>query len=193
MADVQSMADPSGPPATWCRVRRAREANLAEINRVIAASKAHWDYPAAYLEAALPLLMIDEPYLAGHLCFEIVDESKTVVCFLAVAEEGGEHLLDHLWVRPDRLGRGIGRLACEHVFSLARRYGWAALRVLPDPPARGFYRKVGFTDTDMEVHSRVPGGPSFSVLEKRFAGTDGPRRWSGRRQRHLRSTAQSGA
>jgi len=193
MADVQSMADRSGPPATSCRVRRAREANLAEINRVIAASKAHWDYPAAYLEAALPLLMIDGSYLAEHLCCEIVDESKTVVCFFAVTAEGGEHLLDHLWVRPDRLGQGIGRLACEHVFWLARRDGWAALRVLPDPPARGFYRKAGFTDTGIRVPSRVPGGPSFSVLEKRFDGTDGPRRWSGRRQRHPGSAAQSGA
>src|SRR5262249_52163914 len=142
MADVQPMANPPGSAATSCSVRRAREENLAEINRVIVASESRWDYPAAYLEAALPLLTIEGPYLTEHLCLEIVDEQAPVVCFFAVAEDGGEHLLDHLWVRPDRLGQGIGRAACEHVFALARRHGWAALPVLPDPPAQGFYRKV---------------------------------------------------
>jgi GNAT superfamily N-acetyltransferase len=196
------MANPPGSAATSCSVRRAREENLAEINRVIVASESRWDYPAAYLEAALPLLTIDEPYLAEHLCLEIVDEHATVVCFFAVAEDGGEHLLDHLWVRPDRLGQGIGRAACEHVFALARRHGWAALPVLPDPPAQGFYRKVGFEDTGMRVKSRVPGGPSFSVLEKHFDDADEAAEIlaeladaAGRPAggRHPGSTAQSGA
>jgi GNAT superfamily N-acetyltransferase len=187
-----SMAKPGGAAATSWSVRRAREQNLAGINRVIAASKSHWDYPAAYLEAALPLLMIDEAYLAEHLCFEVVDESSTVVGFFAVAEKGGEPLLDHLWVRPDRLGQGIGRLACEHVFSLARRRGWAALLVLPDPPAEGFYRKVGFEDTGLRVKSRVPDGPSFSVLKKHLGRhADAADRPAG--GRHRGSTAQSGA
>jgi len=179
------------PPS--CSVRRPRAANLAEINRVIAASKSHWDYPATYLDAALPLLVIDQSYLAGHLCFEIVDETSSVVCFFAVAADGDAQLLDHLWVRPDRLGQGIGRLACEHVFSLARRRGWKVLRVLPDPPACGFYRKLGFEDTKLRVSSRVPDGPSFSVLEKHFE-RDGKNVGAVRtRRRHPRSTAQSGA
>jgi GNAT superfamily N-acetyltransferase len=169
MADVQPMANPSGPAAASCRVRRAREANLAEINQVIVASKSHWDYPASYLQAALPLLMIDESYLAEHLCFEIIDESANVVCFFAIAEDSGEHMLDHLWVRPDRLGHGIGRLACQHVFSLARRYRWPVLLVLPDPRADGFYRKMGFEDTNKRVKSRVRNGPSFSLLRKKSA------------------------
>ena len=187
------MANPPGSAATSCSVRRAREENLAEINRVIAASKSHWSYPATYLEAALPLLMIDESYLAEHLCFEVVDESSKVVCFFAVAEDGGEHTLDHLWVRPDRLGQGIGRLACEHVFSLARRHGWPALLVLPDPPAQGFYREVGFQDTGRRVNSRVQDGPSFSVLEKRFETLTAAGSRAAGRRRHPRSAAQSGA
>jgi GNAT superfamily N-acetyltransferase len=197
MADAHPMANPPQPAATDCSVRRAREENLGEINRVIAASKSHWDYPAAYLEAALPLLTIDAPYLAQRLCFEVVDEHATVVCFFAVAEDGGEHLLDHLWVRPDRLGQGIGRLACEHVFSLARRHGWPALLVLPDPPAQGFYRKMGFQDTGRRVNSRVQDGPSFSVLEKHFEKHFATLTAAGSctrgRRRHARSAAQSGA
>jgi len=191
-----SMAKPRGAAATSWSVRRAREQNLAEINRVITASKSYWDYPVSYLEAALPLLMIDRSYLAAHLCFEVVDERSAVVCFFAItgdAEDADTHLLDHLWVRPDLLGQGVGRLACKHVFSLARRHRWPALRVLPDPPAGGFYRTLGFHDTGARVKSRVPDGPSFSVLEKNFETVTAEGSRAAGRRRHPGSTAQSGA
>jgi GNAT superfamily N-acetyltransferase len=192
------MANPPGV-ATSCRVRRARDASVEDINRVIVASKSHWEYPRSYLDAALPLLTIDESYLAEHLCFEVVDEGANIVCFFAVAEDAGAHLLDHLWVRPDLLGRGIGRLACEHVFALARRYRWPVLLVLADPPAHGFYRRMGFEETGMRVPSRVPDGPAFPLLKKHFDDTDegkvaGPTaRAPTRRRLHPRSAAQSGA
>jgi GNAT superfamily N-acetyltransferase len=148
-------------------IRRALAANLAEINRVIRASKSHWRQPQAYLQAALPLLAVDDAYLAANLCFEVV-EGDAVVCFFAIADDDGGKSLDHLWVRPDRLACGIGRLACEHVVALARERRWRRLRVLPEPDAAGFYRRLGFEDTGRRVDSRVPGGPRFPVLQMHF-------------------------
>jgi GNAT superfamily N-acetyltransferase len=145
-------------------IRHALAANLAEINRVIRASKSHWRQPYAYLQAALPLLAVDDAYLVRNLCFEVVEDGA-VVCFFAIADDDGAKLLDHLWVRPDRLGCGIGRLACEHVVALARERGWRRLRVLPEPDAAGFYRRLGFEDTGVHVESRVPGGPRFPLLQ----------------------------
>ena len=81
----------------------------------------------------------------------------------AVAISGARVLLDHLWVWPDLIGKGVGRQACEHVFRLAREHHWMDLWVIPDPPAVGFYEKTGFSDTGERVSSRVPGGPVFSV------------------------------
>jgi GNAT superfamily N-acetyltransferase len=72
-------------------------------------------------------------------------------------------VLDNLWVTPEQIGKGIGRRACERVFQLAREQGRPELWVLPDPPAEGFYVKMGFSDTGERVPSRVPGGPIFST------------------------------
>src|SRR5581483_12437588 len=85
------------------------------------------------------------------------------VAFISVVESDARVVLDNLWVRPELIGRGIGRRACEHVFRLVRKRGWTQLWVVPDPPAEGFYVKAGFSDTGERVPSRVPGGPAFST------------------------------
>jgi hypothetical protein len=39
---------------------------------------------------------------------------------------------------------------------------------MPDPPAEGFYKHLGFVDTGERVLSRVPDGPLFSVYRLRL-------------------------
>lgn len=145
------------------RIVRAREDSLAEINALIGRSKAHWNWPEGYLEAALPLHALSLAYLRSNYCFEVLGKRETTVAFFAVVASGARVLLDNLWVTPELIGRGIGRQACEYVLRLARQQDWTELWVLPDPSAEGFYGKVGFSDTGERVASRVPGGPVFSV------------------------------
>jgi len=158
--------------AGWT-IRRALATNLDEINEVVAAAKAHWGQPQPYLTTALALLRVDAAYLARNLCFEVADGDSRVLCFFAVVDDGGERRLDHLWVRPDHLRLGIGRLACEHVFALARAQRWRELLVIPEPRAEGFYRTLGFADTGMRVDSRVQGGPRFAVFTRLFGEVGG--------------------
>ncbi len=149
------------------RIIPAREESLARINDLIVHSKSYWKWPADYLEKALPLHEIDLSYLRGNQCFELLDVNDQLAAFLAVAISDERVVLDNLWVRPDLIGKGVGRRACEHVFRLAREYAWMDLWVIPDPPAAGFYKRMGFSDTGEQVPSRVPGGPMFTVYRIR--------------------------
>jgi GNAT superfamily N-acetyltransferase len=145
------------------RIIPARESSLVKVNRLIARSKAYWAWPDGYLDRALPLLEITTTYLRGNRCFEIVSDSGHLLAFVSVVQIDVRVVIDNLWVTPEHIGQGIGRMACDHVFRLARECGWPRLWVLPDPPAEGFYRAVGFSDTGERVPSRVSGGPIFSV------------------------------
>ena len=146
------------------RIVPAREESLTEVNRLIARSKGHWAWPEGYLEKALPLHEITRAYLQRYRCFEVVTHDDGLLAFASVVETGSRVLIDNLWVAPERIGRGIGRATCNYIFDLARECGWSRLWVLPDPPAEGFYRKVGFADTGERVQSRVIDGPVFSVF-----------------------------
>jgi GNAT superfamily N-acetyltransferase len=106
------------------KIVRAREESLQEINNVIAASKGYWNYPPAYLQAALKVLYIDQNYLAGQLCFQI-EIDMSLVAFFAITEKDGEKYLGHLWIDPNHLRKGLGRAALEYVEDLARKAGMA--------------------------------------------------------------------
>lgn len=154
-------------PAVICewRIEPARDSSLAKINALIARSKSYWPYPSDYLAQALPLLSITQAYLTQNECVE-VRLGEELVAFASLAtQHGGTVLeLEHLWVDPRFIGRGAGSFACRHLMARARERGCSHLHVLPDPPAKGFYEKLGFVDTGDRVPSRVPTGPDFSVL-----------------------------
>ncbi|MGH6991712.1 MAG: GNAT family N-acetyltransferase [Caulobacteraceae bacterium] len=146
------------------RIRHASEERLPDINSLVARSKAHWGWPPDYLAAALALMKITPAYVRENLCFEVL-EGEAVVGFFALAPSPERRLLDHLWIEPERIGQGLGRFACDEMFDLARRKGWADLTTFPDPPAEGFYLRMGFSDTGERRRSGVPGGPVFSVFK----------------------------
>jgi len=146
----------------------AREESLPAINALIARSKAYWTWPAGYLEQALELHRIDADYLRGHHNFEVLDTRNELVGFFALAASDNNIVLDNLWVSPERIGHGIGRRACEYAFQFARDHGWTEVWVVPDPPAEGFYLRLGFVGTGERMPSRVPGGPLFSVYRLRL-------------------------
>ena len=141
----------------------ARESSLNDVNCLIARSKAHWVWPAEYLARAMQLHRITTAYLRSNHCFEVVMLRGELVAFFSLAESDARVLIDNLWVIPEHIGRGIGTLGVRFISELARTHGWRQLWVLPDPPAEGFYKALGFLDTGERVPSRVRGGPTFSV------------------------------
>jgi GNAT superfamily N-acetyltransferase len=150
------------------RIVPAREDSLSEINDLIARSKSHWDWPDGYLEQALSLHRLAPAYLRGNHCCAIMTELEKLIGFLSIVVNDGKAVLDNLWITPERIGHGIGRYACEYAFRWAAEQEWKELWVVPDPPAEGFYRRMGFVDTGERIASRVPAGPTFSVHRRRL-------------------------
>jgi GNAT superfamily N-acetyltransferase len=146
------------------RIVSARAESLDRINRLIARSKSYWAWPNGYLEQALPLHRVTPAYLRANRCFEALDRSDVLLAFASVLESDDRVIIDNLWVAPEHIRCGIGKAMCEHLFRLARQTGWPQLWVLPDPPAEGFYFRMGFSHTGERVPSRIAGGPVFSVL-----------------------------
>ncbi len=68
--------------------------------------------------------------------------------------------LDHLWVDPRFIGRGVGRQLFEHAVRTAREAEITSFTIESDPNAEGFYRRmgavaIGQTVTEIEGQKRV--------------------------------------
>jgi len=75
----------------------------------------------------------------------VAERDGAIVGFSAVLpREDPEMDLDGLFVEPHLWGHGIGRLLVEYCVVFARAQGSAALHVVGNPHAEGFYRACGF-------------------------------------------------
>jgi GNAT superfamily N-acetyltransferase len=97
-------------------------------------------------------------FIAGNVAYAAMEDDRAVGFYLLTTEDDGIHL-DHLWIAPHAMGRGIGRALFEHAAGEARRLGHETLKIEADPNAEGFYarmgaRRVGAAVTDVENQRR---------------------------------------
>ena len=123
---------------------RALPSDAAALTAIAMAAKRHWGYPEHWLQAWRDALTLTPDYIAAHATLvAIVDEAK--VGFSAIQLQTTEAALDHLWVLPSAMGRGVGRALFAAAEAAARAAGARRLILEGDPHAEGFYRRMGAT------------------------------------------------
>lgn len=123
-------------------IRRALPTDAAALTRIAHAAKRHWGYPEAWIALWKDALTVTPQTLGRHAVYCAV-EGKALVGFYAVAGSGPIRDLEHLWVAPEQMGRGVGRGLLRHALEELRASGGATLRIASDPNAEGFYLKMG--------------------------------------------------
>jgi GNAT superfamily N-acetyltransferase len=78
-----------------------------------------------------------------HAPFYCAEDAGVLVAFYALSGRAPTLELEHCWVLPTHIGRGIGALLVEHAALTARRLGASAINIASDPFAQGFYRRMG--------------------------------------------------
>ncbi|HEX7518237.1 MAG TPA: GNAT family N-acetyltransferase [Chthoniobacterales bacterium] len=128
------------------------------LTEIAYAAKRHWGYPERWIESWRDTLTIRAEFIAANVTYCAMEDARTVGFYLLTNGSGGLHL-DHLWITPRAMGRGIGRALFEHALEQARRLGHRTLKIESDPNAEGFYarmgaRRVGVTVTNIEDQRR---------------------------------------
>lgn len=101
---------------------------------------------------------IDVP--AEHIAagaVRVATDDGAVVGFSTVLMDGSRGELDALFVEPERMRSGIGRVLIDDATAFVRRSGGSRLDVTANPRALGFYEKTGFV-ADGEVATRFGPG-----------------------------------
>ena len=126
------------------RIIRARSADADTLTAIAFAAKRHWDYPLHWMEAWRDDLTIRPEFIAGQAQAVYTAQSAgKAVGFYALICTDSQAVLEHLWVLPEAMGRGIGRALFQHAVQQARSLGAATLEVTADPNAESFYLHMG--------------------------------------------------
>lgn len=143
-------------------IRPATRADSPRLTTLAHSAKAHWGYPAAWLEAWRSALTITPEYIEAHsiLVAESITSPQSVLAMCAVEDHGDHWELAHLWVDPDAHGLGLGRaLVTQVLVHAASRRPGSVVRVESDPHAAGFYRRLGAREAGT-VPAPVDGDPA---------------------------------
>ena len=123
-------------------IRRAELEEAACLTEIALTAKSHWGYPESWFEAWREDLTITPEFIVRHEVFVATDEDKPVGFYALVISESATEL-DHLWVLPERIGKGIGRRLLAHALDRAAALNIATIEIVSDPNAEAFYLKAG--------------------------------------------------
>jgi GNAT superfamily N-acetyltransferase len=112
------------------------------LKQIAIAAKGYWGYPDEWLARWGILLAFPPDYIRTNHVYVAIDNGE-VVGFYALIHRGDICLLDHLWVIPERIGTGVGRLLFSHALQQAATLGARRLEWEADPHAVGFYQRMG--------------------------------------------------
>jgi GNAT superfamily N-acetyltransferase len=81
--------------------------------------------------------------------------------------------LDAIFVEPDRMRTGIGRLLIDDAVARARRWGANRIEVVANPDAVEFYERVGFAGNEIVATRFGPGRRMCRTVEPLISETHG--------------------
>lgn len=135
-------------PSIVHRIRDARPAEAAALAALQRRSSDVWEEYRAQLAANPGVIEPPHEAIAEGRVRVAVDASGRRLGFSVVlAPEDGGVELDDLFVEPDSMGRGVGRLLVADVVSRAAAVSATGVDVTANPNALGFYERVGFRVT----------------------------------------------
>ena len=139
------------------QIHRALPEEAARLSQIALAAKAYWGYPERWLEIWKPQLTFAPEYFKQNDSW-VAEENGLPIAFYTLQEKDGTAWIENLWVSPEFVGRGTGKMLFLHAAELSRQRGYKILRLEADPNAVGFYEKMGMYKIG-ERNSEVEGEP----------------------------------
>ncbi|MFJ7700677.1 GNAT family N-acetyltransferase [Lysinibacillus fusiformis] len=122
--------------------RRAQVADSKILSNLAYRSKAYWGYTEDFLQKCKDkdALTVTKDYIEKNSVYLIETDNK-VVAFYSFAIN--EKKLDALFLDPDYIGKGLGKLIWNHLLNKAKELELREFTIDSDPHAEGFYLKMG--------------------------------------------------
>lgn len=134
-------------------IRRADCKEHHILTEISFASKNYWNYPEEFLQIWQEELTITKKYILQNEVV-VIENGQSILGYYSLAHlksalhfsnftiEAG-HWMEHLFIQPSFIGKGLGKKLFEHCLKLCRSKNISKLKILADPNAKGFYLKLG--------------------------------------------------
>lgn len=139
-------------------ILHAKPDDAAALTEIAFAAKRHWGYPERWIESWRNILTVQPEFIAEHETYAACIGGRPIG-FYSLSRKSDVMSLEHLWVLPEAMRKGVGRALFAHAVERVSALGFAKLEIESDPNAAGFYeqmgaKRVGATVTELDGQPR---------------------------------------
>ncbi|QDQ02850.1 GNAT family N-acetyltransferase [Lysinibacillus fusiformis] len=122
--------------------RRAQIGDSSILSNIAYKSKAYWGYTEDFIQKCkdTDALTVTKEYIEKNSVY-LVESDNEIVAFYSF--DINEKKLDALFIEPDYIGKGLGKIIWEHLLNKAKELELNEFTIDSDPNAEGFYLKMG--------------------------------------------------
>lgn len=146
------------------QLSKSKDADI--LTQISHLAKSYWGYPPDWITHWKDSLTVTKAYInhPDHYLFHIQNAQNKIVGFCALCLETTYAEIEHMWILPEYMGKGLGRKLLMYTLenSLPEHFN-KPIRVVSDPNALSFYEKIGFKFIGWE--DSWPEGRKLPVLE----------------------------
>lgn len=125
-------------------ISKAEPTDHIELSQLCKKSKAYWGYSDEQLKSWDEDLTISEKYIYENQVYKFIDNNTIIGLYTFYLENETTIRLDHLFVHPNYIGKGIGVKLMNHLIESCKSIHKLKIIVDADPNASAFYSKLGF-------------------------------------------------
>lgn len=126
------------------KIRRAKPHEAETLTEIAHAAKRHWGYPEDWIKEWKQELTITPEFISAKEVFVALVDDEIVGC-CALLLNGSLAEIEHMWISPEKMRRGIGRALFTHAKLEAEAKGARIIELSADPHAEHFYARMGAT------------------------------------------------
>ena len=128
-------------------IRRAIPSEAKVLSRLAKVAKATWGYSPAQLQVWKADLTVTPAQIEDNDAY-VAESGGRIIAFYILSGDPPELAIDHFWVEPTRMRRGVGASLLSHALARGSERGAESIAIDADPYAEAFYvargaRRVG--------------------------------------------------
>ena len=146
-------------------IRRAIPEEAATLTQIALDAKRYWGYPEHWIQHWESDLTISSDFIREHHVY-VADDDGEIGGFYALCVADHKAELEHMWVRPNCIGTGVGKELFLDAMERAAALNVNAVELSADPNATGFYSRMGATqigETDSVIDGHVRKLPRMKI------------------------------
>jgi GNAT superfamily N-acetyltransferase len=114
------------------------------LTQITKKSKAYWGYSNEQIEDWSPFLTVTEEYIETNSVFNLMLDNQIIGYYSFFHESENSIKLDNLFVLPDFIGKGFGKLLMNDFLVRLQDLSVQKKVLNSEPNAESFYIKFGF-------------------------------------------------